>query len=97
MLSSILTAMNQKFSGSHARELATAISSFHRIPISPHFREAAVYCVRELESYGLQVNHRQFPADGKKRYWNYTLPLEWKIETATLTIDESSWGDFEKC
>lgn len=97
MLSSILTAMNQKLSGSHARELATAISSFHRIPISPHFREAAVYCVRELESYGLPVHHHQFPTDGKKRYWNYTLPLEWKIETATLTIDESSWGDFEKC
>jgi hypothetical protein len=97
MFSSILQTIEHEFSGSHALSLATAVCEFHRIPISPHFREAAVYCMKELASYGMEVNHLRLAADGKHKYWNYTPPLEWKIETATLSINNIPWVRYEEC
>lgn len=97
MYTSILQTIEHEFSGSHARSVATAVCKFHRIPISPHFRDAALFCMKELASYGIEVNHCRFPADGKCRYWNYTPPLEWKIETATLSINNIPWVRFEEC
>ena len=86
--------MGKEISGENAKNIATGVTQFHRIQVSPHFREAAHWCKNQLTTYGLSCKIHEYTADGKTPYWSFTLPKEWKIESATLEIEGDVWADF---
>jgi len=94
MFKQIFKVISTEISGENALNVATEITRFHRIQVSPHFREAAVWCREQLKKYGLQSDILKFPADGKRMYWSYCFPEEWKCEAATLEIDGTVWAQF---
>ncbi|MBU7032485.1 MAG: DUF4910 domain-containing protein [Theionarchaea archaeon] len=94
MLNHILHAINQEISGENAKNVATEITRFHRIQVSPHFREAAEWCNHTLREYGLSSEILQYEADGEKMYWSYCFPEEWSVESGTLVIDGDVWAQF---
>jgi aminopeptidase YwaD len=94
MFKHIFETVGKEISGENAKNLATEVTRFHRIQVSPHFREAAEWCQNQLKEYGLHCEIHQFRADGKIMYWTSLLPKEWKIESATLEIDGKIWADF---
>lgn len=94
MFKQILNSISTEISGENAKNLASEITRFHRIQVSPHFREAAVWCRGKLQEYGLQSDVLTYPADGNTMYWSYFLPKEWRVDTATLEIDGNVWAHF---
>jgi len=94
MFKHILDIVSAEISGENAKNLATEITRFHRIQVSPHFREAAAWCQKKLIGYGLQSNVLEYAADGKTMYWSFCLPEEWSIEDATLEIDGTVWAQY---
>jgi aminopeptidase YwaD len=94
MFKHIFETVGKEISGENAKNLATEVTRFHRIQVSPHFREAAEWCQNQLTKYGLHCAVHQFKADGKTTYWTSLLPQEWRIESATLEIDGTIWADF---
>lgn len=94
MFKHILDIVSAEISGENAKNLATEITRFHRIQVSPHFREAAAWCQNKLIGYGLQSNVLEYAADGKTMYWSFCLPEEWSIEDATLEIDGTVWAQY---
>ncbi len=94
MFKQLLEIVSTEISGENAKNLASEITRFHRIQVSPHFRKAAQWCEKQLREYGLLADILEFTADGKTMYWSYTLPEEWEIKTATLEIDGSVWAQF---
>lgn len=94
MFKHILDIVSAEISGENAKNLATEITRFHRIQVSPHFREAAAWCQNKLIGYGLQSNVLEYVADGKTMYWSFCLPEEWSIEDATLEIDGTVWAQY---
>lgn len=94
MFKQVFTIINKEISGENAKNLATEITRFHRIQVSPHFREAAVWCNNQLTAYGLSSQILTYPADDKTKYWSYYLPQEWKCEDAYLEIDGDIWTQF---
>lgn len=94
MFKHIFETVGKEISGENAKNVATEVTRFHRIQVSPHFREAAEWCKTQLKSYGLHCKVHAYTADGKTTYWSFTLPKEWRIESATLEIDGEVWADF---
>jgi hypothetical protein len=94
MFNHILHTVSQEISGENAKNVASEITRFHRIQVSPHYREAAEWCNHTLREYGLYSEVLQYEADGKKMYWSYCFPEEWAIESGTLEIDGSVWAQF---
>jgi hypothetical protein len=94
MFTTIFQTISGEISGDNAKNLASDITRFHRIQVSPHFREAAEWCNATLRDYGLSCDIEQYAADGKKMYWTYCFPREWSIESGTLEIDGDVWTQF---
>lgn len=94
MFTDIFHTISTEISGENAKNMATDITRFHRIQVSPLFREAAEWCNTTLTSYGLSSCIEQFQADGEKMYWSYCFPQEWSIESGTLEIDGEVWAQF---
>jgi len=94
MFKHILNIVSTEISGENAKNLASEITRFHRIQVSPHFREAAVWCQKQLKDYGLQSNVLEYTADGKTMYWSFFLPREWKAESAVLHINGTVWAQY---
>ncbi|MBU7038229.1 MAG: DUF4910 domain-containing protein [Theionarchaea archaeon] len=94
MFDYIFHAVEKEISGRNAKNLASEVARFHRIQVSPHFREAAQWCCNRMKEWGLQCDLHEFPADGTTMYWSYQLPDEWKVESAVLEIDGKIWADF---
>jgi aminopeptidase YwaD len=94
MFDYIFQAVKEEISGQNAKNLAREVTRFHRIQVSPHFREAAVWCCSQMKEWGLHCEVREFTADGKTTYWSYLLPDEWQVESAVLEIEGKIWADF---
>jgi aminopeptidase YwaD len=94
MFNYIFQAVKKEISGQNAKNLAREVTRFHRIQVSPHFREAAVWCCSQMKEWGLHCEVREFTADGNTMYWSYLLPDEWKVESAVLEIEGKPWADF---
>jgi hypothetical protein len=94
MFTTIFQAISAEISGENAKNMASEITRFHRIQVSPHFREAAEWCNATLRDYGLSSDIEQFVADGEKMYWSYCFPQEWSIESGILEIDGDVWAQF---
>jgi hypothetical protein len=81
--------VNEELSGSIAKSFVEQITRFHRIQASTMFHEAAEYVRNELSELGLKdAAIEQFPADGKSKYWTYTSPMGWTVESAELCLLE---------
>jgi aminopeptidase-like protein len=81
--------IKEELSGNTAKSYVAQICRFHRIQGSPMFHEAAEYVKNELLKMGLQdASIEQFPADGKTKYWTYTSPVGWEINSAELRLIE---------
>lgn len=63
------------------------IAGYHRIQASPGYREAALYCARELKKAGVQCKLLSYPADGSSRSWTQKLFKEWRCEAAYLDLE----------
>lgn len=94
MFKQVLETVSTEISGENAKNVASEITRFHRIQVSPHFREAALWCQEQLKNYGLPCEIQEFTADGKTMYWSLVLPEEWKADSATLEIDGDVWAQF---
>ena len=81
--------VNEELSGNIAKSFVEQITRFHRIQASTMFHEAAEYVRNELSKLGLRdATIEQFPADGKSKYWTYTSPIGWTVESAELYLLE---------
>jgi hypothetical protein len=79
--------VNEELSGNIAKSFVEQITRFHRIQASTMFHEAAEYVKNELSKLGLRdATMEQFPADGKSKYWTYTSPIGWTVESAELYL-----------
>ena len=95
MFEQIFELVENEFSGENAKNLASHMTQFHRIPVSPHYRKAAAWCKEQLREYGLAASIHKYLADSKTMYWSYTLPEEWEVESAALEIDGAVWAQFK--
>ena len=97
-------AVKEELSGNGAKSFVAQISRFHRIQASTMFHEAAEYVKSELVRIGLDdAVIEQFPADGSKKYWTYTSPVGWTVNSAELRLIEPeeklivSYEDIPQC
>jgi hypothetical protein len=89
MFENIYKLFEKELSGNNALDIVKGISNYHRIQSSPGFRQAALFCKEKIEGYKIPiVNILEFPATGKKTFWNCPIPKEWVINSATLEIVE---------
>jgi len=95
MFRRILEIVSKEISGENAKGLATDVTQFHRIEISPHFREAALWCQKQLRTYGLHTELLKFRADGNTMYWSFLLPEEWKVESAIFKVEDIIWAQWK--
>lgn len=76
-----------QLSGDRIKTMAAAIYRYDRWFRFPDFHRSAAYCRDRFRQARLdQVQLRQFPADGKTRYFDYIMPMGWDARDATLTI-----------
>lgn len=94
MFKHIFKTVEKEISGENAKNLAIGVTQFHRIQVSPHFRKAAHWCNQQLKNYGIKTDIYEYTANGEKTYWTSLLPKEWKVTSATLTIDGEIWANF---
>lgn len=86
VLSRLLEAVKQTYSGPAAKQYVAAISQYHRIQASPGFRAAAEYCLAALRSWGIDAHILSFPANTRTTYWTATMFQEWDASEATLDL-----------
>lgn len=72
--------------GNRALQNIRGIANYHRIQASPGYREAALYCIRELKKSGMQCRLLSYPADGSSYCWTQKLFKEWSCESAYLEL-----------
>jgi aminopeptidase-like protein len=81
--------IKEELSGNSAKSFVAQISRFHRIQASTMFHEAAEYVKEELVRIGLDDPViEQFASDGLKKYWTYTSPIGWAVNSAELRLVE---------
>jgi hypothetical protein len=79
----------EELSGNIAKSFVAQIARFHRIQASTMFHEAAEYVKNELIKMGLKdAVIEQFLADGAEKYWTYTSPVGWTVNSAELRLIE---------
>ncbi|TET36854.1 MAG: DUF4910 domain-containing protein [Planctomycetota bacterium] len=77
----------RSFSGAQAKRYVEALSAFHRIQASAGFLDAAKYIASELKDAGLdEVKIHKFPSDGKKKYFQWVAPAEWRGHRGVLRM-----------
>ena len=81
--------VKEELSGNVAKSYVAQIARFHRVQASTMFHEAAEYVKSELLKIGLKdAIIEQFSADGAKKYWTFTSPMGWTVESAELRLLE---------
>ncbi len=92
------TTIKNYVCGERALQNIRGIANYHRIQASPGYREAALYCTRELKRAGLQSRILSYPADGSSYFWTQKMFKEWNCEAAYLDLvdeQEKRLCDFE--
>lgn len=64
------------------------IANLHRIQASPGYREAANYCLKQLQRAGLQSELVTYPADPDTYFGNYRSFREWRCREGVLHLVE---------
>ena len=86
MLTKLMPAVVETYSGAMALDHVASISRCHRIQASPGFRAAAGYCLDQLRQSGVAAEIVSFPADEHTTYWTARMFQEWEATEATLDL-----------
>jgi len=71
-------------SGDVAFDHVARLSVLHRLPNTGAYDEAADYVAARARTYGLNVEVRDFPADGNAEYWTWKTAPRWTPVSAEL-------------
>lgn len=82
MLDSLIKIIREEVSERTLYQSVKDVSSFHRIQASDGYRKAAKHCVSYLQKAGLEVNHLQYPTNGKDYAGTYKLFQEYACQEA---------------
>lgn len=81
--------VKDELSGEVAKVYVTQIASFHRVQASTMFHKAAEYVRDMLHGLGLEdAKIEQFTSDGAAKYWTWTSPMGWEVNSAELRLVE---------
>ncbi|MEM3693189.1 MAG: DUF4910 domain-containing protein [Candidatus Bathyarchaeia archaeon] len=93
MFRRIFDTIGPYVSGTNALDLIAHIHDYDRWSSFDRHHEAALYCLRKLEEYGLEGEIFELPADGEKLYGDWVMPRAWKAKSAKLTLLLESKGE----
>jgi hypothetical protein len=97
---SVVAALAEELSGTHARQIVAELSLHHRMRGSRGFRAAAEVIRRRAESYGLaEVEILELPADGEIFYGTQLSRPAWDADFAELwelRREGDQWVDFRR-
>lgn len=88
MLKEILKNLEEEFSGKGAFNFLENIIKFHRIQITPDFRNAAEYVKETLLSFGINTEIVSVPIKEGETIWNVTGFNGWWTNSARLYMKE---------
>ncbi len=102
VLHKMFDVIRREFSGEAALHHVAVISRFHRIQASPGYRQAAQYCLAELQAAGLEAELLSFAANEQTRFWSARSFQEWEARQATLHLispeeERRKLADFRVC
>jgi aminopeptidase-like protein len=86
MFRKLFDMIGAQISGTNALDLITHIHDHDRWSSFDRHHEAALYCLRKMEEYGLEAEIFELPADGEKRYGDWVMPRAWKARSAELKL-----------
>lgn len=75
-------------SGQSAMNHVNVLANLHRIQASPGYRQAADYCLSQLEQYGLQAQIVRYPASPDTYFGNCRSFREWRCREGELAVIE---------
>jgi hypothetical protein len=81
----LLTRLAQTVSGTHAHDVVSRLSTFHRIQASPGYDEALGLVRELLRRGGIESAVHDYPADGLTKTFAWTAPPAWSIRSGCLT------------
>ncbi len=88
MFQPIFNQIRAECSGQAALGVVNDISRYHRIQISPGFRQAAQYVLDTLTTWGVQAQLSSYAAHYGATHWGEALWQEWAAHTGTLHLIE---------
>jgi aminopeptidase-like protein len=80
----LVRLLEQEISGQSARNACAILSTYHRIQASPGYKEAAQFCLRELDINGIETELLEFPAKIGEQFWALKSFEFWSIRSARL-------------
>ncbi len=89
MLSAVQHRVAGEFSGEKVRELTAVIHSYDRWSSYAQYHRSGNYCATRMREAGLEdVELMEVPSDGQTRFGDWTMPLAWDVEDASLQVIE---------
>ncbi|MFW9917516.1 MAG: DUF4910 domain-containing protein, partial [Candidatus Thorarchaeota archaeon] len=81
----LMDLFQREFSGEEVKNLVTTLSAFHRIQLSPGYREAMLHCRDILSQQGLTAEVLSYSEDA---YWGWETFEGWAPKSGRLEICE---------
>jgi hypothetical protein len=72
--------------GQRAWDVAAALWATDRWSTFPKYAETSAFCEGMLRGWGLSTQRIGFPADGKTKFADWTMPLAWDVRDARLEL-----------
>jgi aminopeptidase YwaD len=88
LIGKTLATMQEHVSGHLARNHVAEIARYHRLQASPGFRQAALYCQRCFEEWGVHAEVLGFPAREGTLCWGWPMFQEWEATEGVLRLIE---------
>lgn len=88
-LKALIDNVLNQVSGKRAWDWVSRISLKHRIQGSPGYHDAAIEILDELKLNGFDnARIHTYPANGKKKFWEWETAISWRINSGSLWIVE---------
>lgn len=81
----LMELFQQEFSGEAVKNLVTHLSTYHRIQLSPGYRDALKFCYNVLRQYGLTPEVLSY---SEEEYWGWETFEGWIPKSGRLEIGE---------
>jgi aminopeptidase-like protein len=88
VIGKLLATMQEHVSGHLARNHVAEIARYHRLQASPGYRQAAQYCQRCFEEFGIHAEVLGFPAREGTTCWGWPMFQEWEASEGVLRLIE---------
>jgi len=83
-LEQFLQRLTETLSGIRAKEIAAGLARYHRTQASPGYDEAIDYVGGLLDAADIASRVHEFPADGRSKTYEWTVPPAWTIRSGRL-------------